>query len=377
MAVNFDFTLAPKDAIKYLEDKGYQLSYNYDELVGEIHHRVFTVAKVTRLDLLQDIHSSLFAAQKSGVRFEDWLENIKPNLQKKGWWGEKEIIDKRTGEVRTVRIGSRRLKHIFRTNMRVAHSVQRYKKMRALTKAVYWRYISALKPTTRDDHSRLHGTTLHRDDPFWHTNYPPNDHGCLCKVRAYTEKELTARKITIDPQAPKDIAHPDWAYDVGAGSRVSALNKMELGKGLKTIKRNKALDKLTSEALTARFYQKAGSNDQGFLIDKVGDPIWLGKDVVRHVSSKRQRVYLDELASTIAEPDEMFVRAESLANGDTQIVKTLLRYVADQQGKPQAVSAAFTYAKDKTLVIGLDVVSGDEVIEQQRTGKLIYQREAE
>ena len=377
MAVDVDFTFTPKETIKYLNDKGYQLSYHYDELVGEIHHRVFTVAKVTRLDLLQDIHASLVAAQKNGVRFNDWMDNIKPNLQQKGWWGEKAIIDKRTGEVRTVRIGSRRLKHIFRTNMRVAHSVQRYKKMRALTHAVYWRYVSALKPTTRDDHSRLHGTTLHRDDPFWTSHYPPNDHGCLCKVRAYTKKELTARKITIDPQAPKAIAHPDWAYDIGAGSRVGALNKMELGKGLKTIKHNKALDTLTSAALTTRFYQQAGSNDQGFLIDKVGDPIWLGQDVVRHVSSKRQRVYLDELASTIAEPDEIIIRTETLENDKTHMVKTLLRYGKNSQGKPQAVSAAFTYAKDKTLIIGLDVISGDEAIAQQRTGKVIYQRESE
>ena len=381
MDVNFDFTLAPKDAMQYLDGKGYQLSYNYDELVGEIQHKVFTVAKVTRLDLLQDIHSSLVAAQKGGVRFDDWMKDLKPKLQEKGWWGEKEIIDVRTGEVRTVRIGSRRLKHIFKTNMRVAHSVQRYKKMRALTNAVYWRYISALKPTTRDDHGRLHGTILHRDDTFWQSHYPPNDHGCLCKVRAYSEKEITARGMTIDKQAPKAIAHPDWAHDVGAGSRVGALTKLDVGKGLTTVKPNTALSKLTDEQLKARFYKTLGSKENGLVIDKVGDPMWLSDDLFTSASghsklTKRNRhLYLDELALAVSDPDEIYLEAQTLKSGDSRIVKKMLRYFEDDKGKPKAFMAVFEYGKDKTQGVSIYVAEGASTVDKKRIDRLVYQKE--
>jgi len=383
MAIDLDFNLAPKDAIDYLNGKGFELSYNYDELVGEIQHKVFTVAKVTRLDLLQDIHSSLVAAQKSGIRFDDWLKDIKPNLQKKGWWGEKEIIDKRTGEVRTVRIGSRRLKHIFRTNMRVAHSVQRYKKMRALTNAVYWRYVSALKPTTRDDHSRLHGVTLHRDNPFWNINYPPNDHGCLCKVRAYTEKELKRRKISIEEKAPDSIAHPDWAHDVGAGSKISGISKLELDNSLQVIRPNTALDELTDAQLKSRFYQQLNIEEGGLYIDKVGDPMWVSEELftaaIGHSKLKKRNrhLYIDELAKTISDPDEIFLELQTLDKGGSRIVKRMFRYFQNEKGKTQAFVSTFKYEKDKTIGITAHVIDKQTSVDKSRRERLIYRKDSE
>ncbi|STE62655.1 putative head morphogenesis protein of bacteriophage [Escherichia coli] len=48
-------TLPPKRAINYLKSKGYQITWDWEEMWQEAHARAFTVAKVTRLDILEDI----------------------------------------------------------------------------------------------------------------------------------------------------------------------------------------------------------------------------------------------------------------------------------------------------------------------------------
>lgn len=52
-------------------------SYNYT------HNRAFTVAKITKLDLLKDIQESLANAELEGIGFDEWEKNIKPTLAKK------------------------------------------------------------------------------------------------------------------------------------------------------------------------------------------------------------------------------------------------------------------------------------------------------
>ena len=81
------FGLTSSEALKYLKSKGLKLTYHYDEMMHEAHDKAFTVAKVTRADLLDDIHVSLQEALESGATFEEWQKKIKPTLQKKGWYG--------------------------------------------------------------------------------------------------------------------------------------------------------------------------------------------------------------------------------------------------------------------------------------------------
>ena len=52
-------TLPPKRAINYLKSKGYQITWDWEEMWQEAHARAFTVAKVTRLDILEDIRGAL------------------------------------------------------------------------------------------------------------------------------------------------------------------------------------------------------------------------------------------------------------------------------------------------------------------------------
>ncbi len=209
------FKLLPKEAIRYLEQKGYKLTFNYQEMMHEAHHKAFTVAKITRLDLLSDIKESLLKALKDGKSFAAWKKDIVPILQKKGWWGKVEASDPKTGEVKTIFVGKRRLKTIFYTNTRVAYQVAKAKKYYSDPNVAYLRYIAVLDQKTRPSHRALHGTILPKDDDFWRTHYPPNGWNCRCRVRAVPahKKVEPTDKNTL----PKGAVDPDWAYDVREG----------------------------------------------------------------------------------------------------------------------------------------------------------------
>jgi uncharacterized protein with gpF-like domain len=236
----FDFNLEPKEAMVYLSGKGLKLSFNYDELMHEAHHKAFTVAKVTSLDLQKDIYESLLKAQKAGTPFEAWKKELVPTLLKYGWWGETTVTNPKTGEAKDIYVGAKRLRNIYYTNMRVANSVGRYEQMMALDSAVYWRYVSLwVGENRRQSHKAIHGMIRHRDDPFWRVNYPPNGWGCKCKVQAYTASQIANRGWNISGKndaLPKgyDGPHPDWAYDVGVGSNLTKIyqNKVTGLKGL-------------------------------------------------------------------------------------------------------------------------------------------------
>ncbi len=213
------FSQKPEAALKYLAAKKPQLHFDYDEIMHEAHHKAFTVAKVTKLDLLSDIQRSLVKAREEGQPFAAWKKALVPTLKAKGWYGKTEVTNPKTGEVKEIYVGSRRLRNIFYTNTRVAYAVGRWEHQAQLEDAPYLRYVAVLDANTRPKHANNHGVVRHRDDPFWETNYPPNGWNCRCTVRAYSMESLKRRGWDKGLKATAhNVADNDWAYDVRTGS---------------------------------------------------------------------------------------------------------------------------------------------------------------
>jgi len=377
--VNFNFNLAPKDAIKYLQNKGFKLSFDYDELQKEAHLRAFTVAKVTRLDLLNDIFTNIDTALKDGRSFQDFKKELVPTLQKKGWWGEQDIVNPKTGEVKTINIGSRRLRNIYKTNMRVAYQVGRYKQKKALPLSVYWRYKSALLENTREEHAKMHGILLHKDDPWWNTNYPPNGWGCHCKVTAHSLKDIEKRGWSIEDKKLPNIASKDWEYNVGDGNTISTLSKINLDKSLNNltkvndVKQTKYKE-LSDEKLKNLFYTNMGVKAGDTFIDKIGDPMIIDDELFKinnwtKIKKKDRHLYLDKIAKTIKEPHEIYLEYDAPHN---RLLKKMFRYL-DHNGKKRAVLVIFEYLKDKTQGVSAYFVDTPNAVEKKRIEKLIYQ----
>ncbi len=72
--------IAPEDAISYLEKKGFKIGWDWHETLDNAHSKAFTVAKVARMDLLQDIRQSLITAMQQGQSLEQWKASITPTL---------------------------------------------------------------------------------------------------------------------------------------------------------------------------------------------------------------------------------------------------------------------------------------------------------
>ncbi|MGL4981764.1 MAG: hypothetical protein ACRC4W_02705 [Treponemataceae bacterium] len=73
-------------------------------------------------DLLADMKKAETKAIEEGQDYRLFAKDVKPMLQKAGWWGKKTMSDPLTGREVEAQLGSdRRLKVIYETNMRSAY----------------------------------------------------------------------------------------------------------------------------------------------------------------------------------------------------------------------------------------------------------------
>lgn len=215
----------PKDALAFFRAKDLRVGFDAEDVAPEEHVHGFTVAKAVKLDILDDIKASLDENMAQGETFRDWAKRIKPELQAKGWWGRKAEIDPATGERRTVQLGSpRRLKTIYRANMRSARAAGQWQRIeRNRDSHPYLIYELGPSQEHRPEHVGWAGTVLPVDHPWWNAHMPPNDYGCKCRVRALSrgEYERLQRNGIQDPQAAQEI-DPETGLPTGhlVGERV-------------------------------------------------------------------------------------------------------------------------------------------------------------
>jgi len=216
--IGFAVTLKPQAAIDYFKRKGYAISFRWDDMWAEAHAHAFTVAGAMRGDVLASIRGAIDQAQSEGQTFRDFKKNLKPTLKKLGWWGRGEIIDDKTGEVRTINVTPHRLHTIYQTNMQTSYMAGRYKFQIEDDSRPFWEYIAVMDAATRPSHAARNGTILAKDDPWWDTNYPPNGWGCRCRVDTLSRRALDRRGGAISKGADlADIADAGSGWDYNPG----------------------------------------------------------------------------------------------------------------------------------------------------------------
>lgn len=193
--------MPPGDAIAaWAERAGYRFSPHWTDTWQEEHAAAFTVAKIAKLDLLVSIRSSLDKVIAEGGTFEQWKASILPELQKAGWWGfvQDEAL---TGTSEPIIVNDRRLKTIYRTNVRMSIAAGRWRKFqREKDLFPYLEYVSDhYRKHPRLDHQSWHGLILPIDDPTWQWMFPPNGWGCNCRVLQVSQSEVDRKRLTIGP----------------------------------------------------------------------------------------------------------------------------------------------------------------------------------
>jgi SPP1 gp7 family putative phage head morphogenesis protein len=187
------FKLPPAQAIAFLRSKGMVVSWNWFDTWREANSQAFTVAKVMRLDILQDIRGMVDKAVAEGITFQQFKKELTPMLKAKGWWGEQEIDGAK------VQLGSpRRLQTIFDNNVQSAYNAGRYKQqMEVIEQRPYWQYIAVLDSQTTTRCRGLHQQVFRADDPVWDTIYPPNHFGCRARVRTVSQPQLERDRLRV------------------------------------------------------------------------------------------------------------------------------------------------------------------------------------
>ncbi len=170
------------EALEYWRSK-VQLTPKEFYALADVHKaRAFTVSRLARADMLDEIHASLATALAEGTSFNAWKKSLSHVWEENGWTGK----------------AAWRVDNIFRTNIQTAYNVGRYKQMMEVAQdRPYWQYSAVNDSRTRPTHRALHGRVYRADSPFWDTFYPPNGFRCRCKVKTLSERQVTTRGLTV------------------------------------------------------------------------------------------------------------------------------------------------------------------------------------
>ena len=199
----------PKDALRFFRAKKLKPGFDFRDVYREEHAIQFTVAKAMEADILTDIRGALDQVLAEGRTFRQFQKQLTPRLQAAGWWGRKRVVDPLTGKEVTAQLGSpRRLRTIYRANVRTARAAGQWERIQRTKRALpYLLYELGPSREHRPEHVSWAGTILPADDSWWRTHYPPNGWGCKCRVRQITRREAD-RRGGPTPRPP--IRRRDW-----------------------------------------------------------------------------------------------------------------------------------------------------------------------
>ncbi|MGR6871229.1 phage head morphogenesis protein [Pseudomonas sp. HK3] len=240
--------LIPKEALAWFSDKSLQVGFDHNDVWQQEHSRAFTVAKAMQVDVLSDIRDAVQGALKEGKTFNQFRAELTPTLQNKGWWGQQEMTDPHDGRLKEVQLGSaRRLRTIYRTNMRTARAAGQWDRIqRTLKTHPYLQYNLGPSEHHRTEHEFWNKLVLPANDAWWQTHFAPNGWGCKCRIRQISTAEAKRLGINTAPpiqnqewvnkrtgevhNVPKGI-DPGWAYNPGTSRNqpiVHFVDKLEV-----------------------------------------------------------------------------------------------------------------------------------------------------
>lgn len=199
----------PADAVAAFAARNLlQPTFNWHDVYAQENAAKFMVAGVAQADVLTLFKGEVDKALKSGSSLADFAKTVKPALVEKGWWGDVEITDPGSGEIRTTRFNDARLQLIYDTNLRQSYSAGRWAATQRNKRAQpLMIYRTMRDERVRNLHRQWDGLVLPVDHPFWDSHTPQN--GWRCRCRAYGLSQRAVDRLVADGEDLKTDAPPD------------------------------------------------------------------------------------------------------------------------------------------------------------------------
>lgn len=219
--------IEPREAIEAFRRRGLlQESFRWEDVWQAEHNAAFAVAGVSRMDVLQLFHDAT-AQAVAGESLREVKKRLIPQLVAKGFWGDVELQDPKTGEKRIGKFNDARLRVIFNTNLRQSKAVGHWQQiMRNKEQYPLILYRTMMDERVRASHRAWHNLALPVDDVFWQTHFPPNGWGCRCIIRSVSEKQLASYAT---PEHPIRRAAPPIQYITYVNKRTGEIAPIPRG----------------------------------------------------------------------------------------------------------------------------------------------------
>lgn len=176
-------------AVKYLRGLRPMADADYADLEAEIAARAFTVARVTKIEMLQSILDKLNDGLEKGLTLEEFASDL----------------DTIVGGALT----DAHIETIYRTNIQTAYGAGKWQQGTDpdIADDIWgWRYVTVGDDRVRDEHAELEGMEFRTGDGD--SVFPPWDFNCRCSAEWITKLEqgedVESDAIPDDVQASLD-----------------------------------------------------------------------------------------------------------------------------------------------------------------------------
>lgn len=178
--------LKPLEAIAFFKAKTLLTSEDYYALLDDLKATAFTVAKVAKMDILNDIFQAVTGAITEGETQKDFGARLGDIMTAKGWEG----------------LEPWHQETILRNNAQTSYSVGRFRQLETKKDRFYGEYDTVEDMRRTDLCAQLDGKVFPMDHPFWDTWWPQNHHRCRTQVRPVHKYEVEGRGLTVETKDP-------------------------------------------------------------------------------------------------------------------------------------------------------------------------------